>query len=58
MALIVITIQDTATGATVALAAEPPMDMSAPPVGDAQMLAHTMLAALPMNQPGEPSQDE
>lgn len=51
MALIVITVRDTETGAVVSLAAEPPMDMSAAPAGEAQMLVHRMLGALPMNAP-------
>lgn len=50
--LIVITVQDTPNGAVVSLAAEPPMDMSAAPVGEAQQLAHLMLGALPVNAPG------
>lgn len=53
MALIVITVQDTENGAVVSLAAEPPMDMSAQPAGEAQQLAHLMLAALPLNAPRE-----
>lgn len=57
MALIVITVHDTENGAVVSLASEPGMDMSAPPQGEAQMLVHTMLAALPMNAPGEAEPD-
>lgn len=53
MALIVITVQDTENGAVVSLASEPQMDMSAAPAGEAQKLAHLMLAALPMNQPAD-----
>jgi hypothetical protein len=49
--LIVITVQDTDNGAVVSLAAEPPMDMSAAPVGEAQQLVHLMLGALPMSAP-------
>lgn len=52
MALIVITVQDTENGAVVSLAAEPPMNMSAP-AGEAQQLAHLMLGALPLNAPKE-----
>jgi hypothetical protein len=53
MALVVITVQDTENGAVVSLASEPLMNMSAPPAGKAQELAHLMLAALPMNPPTE-----
>lgn len=53
MGLIVITVQDTETGAVVGLASEPPMNMSAPPAGEAQKLAHLMLGALPMNAPAD-----
>lgn len=51
--LVVITVQDTDSGAVVSLASEPPMSMSAPPAGQAQQLAHLMLGALPMNPPAE-----
>lgn len=53
-ALVVITVQDTDKGAVVSLAAEPPLDMSAEPTTEAQMLVHTMLGALPMNEPADP----
>lgn len=58
MALIVITVQDTENGAVVSLAAEPAMDMSAAPVGEAQQLAQLMLGALPVNAPGEPAKTD
>jgi hypothetical protein len=53
MAIVVITVQDTENGAVVSLASEPQMSMSAPPAGQAQELAHLMLAALPVNAPQE-----
>lgn len=58
MALIVITVQDTENGAVVSLAAEPPMNMSAAPEGEAQKLAHLMLGALPMNAPKDEARSD